>query len=95
MSSENGHQRTYYFTFGALVFFTALTVGLSYVALGHVGNIVVGAMIAATKATLIALYFMHLKGEERWVFTIALFPLALVAVLTFALMPDVGFPLQP
>ncbi len=93
MSSESGHHRTYYLTFGALVFFTALTVGLSYVTLGHVGNIVVGALIAATKATLVALYFMHLKGEERWIFTIALFPLALVAVLTFALMPDVGYPL--
>jgi cytochrome c oxidase subunit 4 len=95
MSSEAGHHKAYYATFGALVVFTALTVALSYVTLGHVANIVVGVLIAATKAAIVALFFMHLKGEERWIFTIALFPLALVAVLSFALMPDVGYPLQP
>lgn len=95
-SSDTGaHNKAYYATFGALVVFTALTVALSYVTLGHVVNIVVGALIAGTKATIVALFFMHLKGEERWIYTIALFPLALVAVLTFALIPDVGYPLQP
>lgn len=95
-SSETGaHHTAYYRTFGALIVFTVLTVALSYVPLGHVTNILVGVLIAGTKATIVALFFMHLKGEERWIFTIALFPLALVAVLAFAMMPDVGYPLQP
>ncbi len=44
-------------------------------------------LIAAVKALLVALYYMHLKFERRVIYAMALVPVVLVAVLTFLLFP--------
>lgn len=56
--------------------------------------LVLGLMtMAIIKATLVGLYFMHLKFEGNWVY-LMLVPAGLLAlVLTFALIPDVA--MQP
>lgn len=56
--------------------------------------LVLGLMsMAIFKATLVGLYFMHLKFEGKWVYFM-LVPAGLLAlVLTFALVPDVA--MQP
>jgi len=47
-------------------------------------------VLAVTKATLVGLFFMHLKYEGNWVYYM-LVPAAILAmVFTFALYPDIG-----
>jgi cytochrome c oxidase subunit 4 len=45
--------------------------------------------ISTVKALLIALFYMHLKYEGRWVLAFAIIPLIIFALVLFALMPDV------
>jgi cytochrome c oxidase subunit 4 len=52
-------------TAGALVALTAITVATSKIPLGDF-NIVLALAIAGLKATLVALFFMHLKWEGRF-----------------------------
>ncbi len=44
--------------------------------------------LAWAKATLVAMYFMHLRFERRTLAIVALTPVALVTFLTFMLLPD-------
>jgi cytochrome c oxidase subunit 4 len=54
----------YFGIFGALMVLTALTVGLAFVDLGSL-NVVVALTVAVVKATLVVLFFMHLKYESH------------------------------
>jgi cytochrome c oxidase subunit IV len=54
----------YFVIFGALMVLTALTVGLAYVNLGQM-NIVVALAVAVVKASLVVMFFMHLKYESH------------------------------
>ena len=47
----------------ALLFLTWLTVGVSYIVMGDL-NIVVAMGVATIKATLVGLYFMHLRWDR-------------------------------
>ncbi|HEY8370285.1 MAG TPA: cytochrome C oxidase subunit IV family protein [Thermodesulfobacteriota bacterium] len=44
--------------------------------------------VAVVKALIVAAYFMHLRVEPRVIYAIALVPVAIVLVLTLALLPD-------
>ena len=50
--------------FGALLVLTLVTVGVSYLDLPEVETVVVALAIATAKASLVAMFFMHLKGER-------------------------------
>jgi cytochrome c oxidase subunit IV len=52
--------KVYYGVFGALMVFTVLTYSIAYVDLGTF-NLVVALTIAIIKATLVVLFFMHVK----------------------------------
>jgi cytochrome c oxidase subunit IV len=54
----------YFAIFGALMALTAMTVGLAYVNLGQF-NIVVALAVAILKASLVVMFFMHLKYESH------------------------------
>jgi cytochrome c oxidase subunit IV len=54
----------YFAIFGALMALTAMTVGLAYVNLGQL-NIVVALAVAILKASLVVMFFMHLKYESH------------------------------
>jgi cytochrome c oxidase subunit 4 len=56
--------RTYLVIFVALVAGTALTTAAAYVDLGPL-NVVVMLLIAFVKATLVVLFFMHVKFTNR------------------------------
>ena len=71
-----GAYRTYIAVFFGLLFFTALTVGVSYVHLGR-ANLAVAVIIASIKAALVCVMFMHLKDDKRFN------SLILVAAITF------------
>ena len=47
--------------------------------------------LAAVKAVLVAMYFMHLKVERFFIHSLSLIPLALVLVLFLGLLQDVVF----
>ena len=60
---EHGGPGLYAKVFVALLFLTGLTVGAAYIDLGA-GNVVVALIIATIKASLVALFFMHLRWEK-------------------------------
>src|SRR3954471_7221726 len=64
MSEHIVPKRTYYLIFAILMVFTAITVGVAYLDLGPM-NTVVALAIACTKATLVVLFFMHVKYSTR------------------------------
>ena len=55
---------TYYTIFGLLMVFTAVTVAVAFVDVGIL-NFPIALAIAITKATLVVLFFMHVKYSSR------------------------------
>jgi cytochrome c oxidase subunit 4 len=45
-------------------------------------------LMAAVKASLVGLYYMHLKYEGKLLWVVALFPLTLVIVMIAGFLPD-------
>lgn len=60
---SHGSLKLYAAVLGALLVLTVVTVGASYLDFGS-GNIVVAVFIATIKASLVALFFMHLKDDK-------------------------------
>ena len=73
--------RPYLVIFGALLVLTIVTVAVSYLQLSTGATVAVALTIATAKASLVAMFFMHLKGERPMVY----WPLGLTAVLFAAL----------
>ena len=65
--------RTYSLVLLVLVLLTVLTVGISFIPLSPDWHMALGISIAIVKATLVALFFMHLLHSQRlmWVIVIA------------------------
>ena len=64
MSEHIVSTRIYYAIFTVLLVLTAFTVAVAYVDLGALNN-VVALGVAVTKATLVILYFMHVRYSPR------------------------------
>lgn len=47
-------------------------------------------VMALTKAVLVAMYFMHLKYEGRWVYLMVVPACLMAVILVVALVPDIG-----
>ncbi len=62
------HVKTYFMVFGALMVFTIITVGVSYLHLPTHEAIIVALFIATIKGSLVALFFMHLNHERRLIY---------------------------
>jgi cytochrome c oxidase subunit IV len=63
--SEHAHSRAFSIALGAgLLVLTAVTVKAAFIDLGAF-NPVVALLIATIKATLVVLYFMHVKGASE------------------------------
>ena len=87
MSDQTAHQhdiKPYLFVFGALLALTVVTVLVSYVHLPPGPAIALGLAIATLKASLVAAFFMHLKGE-RWIIYGVLGLTAFFALILFLL----------
>ena len=90
MSEHIVSKKIYFLIFGALMVGTILTVAAAFVDLDHVftgANTVVALTIAVIKATLVVLYFMHVRYSTRltWVIVVAgFFWLAIMFALTMA-----------
>lgn len=84
MSEHIVSRKIYFAIFGALLVLTVVTVLVARVDLGPLNNIV-ALTVAVLKATLVVLYFMHVRYSSRltWVFVIAgLFWLGILLTLT-------------
>ena len=80
---------TYVFVFLSLLGFTALTVAAAYVDLGWANN-AVALGIAIAKATLVVLFFMHVKENTRLVPAVIFSGLFLLVLLLVNLLADYG-----
>ena len=77
--------KIYYAIFAILMVLTAVTVAVAYVDLGAM-NAVVALAIACFKATIVVLYFMHVKYSTRLIkltVVAGLYWMGILFVLTF------------
>jgi cytochrome c oxidase subunit IV len=81
--------KVYFAVFLALMAFTALTVFAAFVNLGP-ANTFVALAIAVAKATLVILYFMHVKGNTKLVPVVILSGLFFLFILFLLLAADYG-----
>jgi len=75
--------RGYMVVFITLIALTAVTVGVSYLHLEVHYAVMVALAIACFKASLVALFFMHLISERQVIFLILGFTVAFFFVLLF------------
>ena len=65
------HLKVYILVFIALLVGTVITVGMYYVHLQTIAlTVAVALIIASTKASLVAAYFMHLASERKSIYTV-------------------------
>lgn len=84
--------RTYLRVFLALLVFTVLEYLFAMVAQDHFYPLLAGLLsLAITKAALVAMFFMHLRFEGRWVYLVLLPAGVLATALVLALYPDIGW----
>ena len=84
MSGHVSPKSTYYAIFGALMVLTLVTIGVAFIHLGSL-NFPVALAIAITKATLVVLFFMHVKYSSRltkMIISMAFFFLLIMFTLT-------------
>jgi len=88
--------RGYIVTLVSLLILTAITVGASYINFGS-GNVVIALAIATVKATLVALFFMHLRHDKPVNAVIACAGFLFLGLFLLFTFLDVGSrtPLQP
>lgn len=86
MSQHVVDKKTYFLVFAGLIILTLVTASVATIDLGPM-NIVVALVIAMGKATLVVLFFMHLRWSTRLVHMVAvasLFWLAILIALTLS-----------
>jgi len=69
---------------------TAIEIAVVYLPIAKLLIVILLIGLALSKASLVALYFMHLKFERRTLFLIAITPALLCAFLVLMLFPDHG-----
>src|SRR5579872_4733150 len=73
-------KKIYFVIFGSLLALTGLTTGVAYVDLGE-WNTIVALIIACCKATLVVLFFMHLRWSTHLMRVVLLSALLWLAIL--------------
>ena len=96
--------RLYFAVGGSLLVLTAITVAVAHFDLGPL-NLTVAMLIAAIKASLVALFFMHLKYDNKLyavIFVTALLFMAIFIIFTLfdtmtrdEISPEEGGPINP
>lgn len=80
MSNAVVPQKIYFTIFGSLLALTALTTGAAFIDMGQ-WNTVVALIIAVCKATLVALFFMHLRWSTNIMRVVLLSAVLWLAIL--------------
>ncbi len=87
MSGHVSPKSLYYSIFGALMVLTAITVFAAFVNLGAL-NAPIALAIATIKATLVVLFFMHVKYSSRLTKLVVATSLFFLAILLGEMMMD-------
>lgn len=78
--------------FAALIFLTFVTVGVTYVDFGRNPNLIIAILIAVVKASLVALYFMHLRWDSPFNSMVLVASFVFVAlIIIFALVDSFNY----
>ncbi len=88
---HHDHKVPYFLIAGTLFVLTVVTIAASFFNLGKAGNVILAMAIASFKGSLVMLFFMHLKYEQRIMVLIAIAPFVLAAILALALFPDIVY----
>ena len=89
MAGEKAHPN-YVAVWFWLVGLMLASVAFSYLSFSQSATVVVIFAIAAVKAVLVALNFMHLRFERLLIYSLAIIPLVLFFILTAVLFPDIA-----
>ena len=89
MATAHKHPN-YMAIFWYLAILTVVELAVIFMPLGKVTIGVLLCALALGKATMVAMYFMHLRFEARTLGMIAVVPLLIATLLIFVLLPD-GF----
>jgi cytochrome c oxidase subunit 4 len=84
-------RKQYWMIFGFLAVLTALEVGIVKTQVPKVPMVVALIGLALTKASLVGLYFMHLKWETKPVKLMVVLPMCAPAVYALALIADAAW----
>ena len=91
MTDAHREHPSYMAIFWWLLVLTILEVGVIYLPLAKMIVAVLLVGMALTKATLVGLYFMHLRFEPKTLGLIAITPLVICVFLVLMLTPDFSF----
>ena len=69
---------------------TALTIACSSFGFAPILGVTAALAVAATKAGLIAFYFMHLRKESALIYGVAVVGVVAVLVLAAGILPDIA-----
>lgn len=90
MAATTHRHPNYMAIFWYLAVLTVIELAVIFAPLGKFTIGVLLCALAVTKASLVAMYFMHLRFEARTLGLVAMTPLAIATLLVFLLLPD-GF----
>jgi len=90
MATEEHKHPNYMAIFWFLAILTVVEIAVIYMPLAKFTIGVLLCALALGKATMVAMYFMHLRFEARTLGMIAVVPLLIATLLIFVLLPD-GF----
>ena len=74
--------------FWYLAILTVVEIGVVFLPFGKLVNGTLLCALALGKASIVAMYFMHLKFETRTLGLIAITPLTIATLLVFVILPD-------
>ena len=90
MATTEHKHANYMAFFWYLAILTVVEIAVIYMPFGKFTIGVLLCALALGKATLVAMYFMHLRFEARTLGMVAVTPLLIATLLVFVLLPD-GF----
>lgn len=93
--AASSHRREYWFIFLWLTALTALEVGLVYLPISKPLMVSGLLALALAKATLVALFYMHLKHETQVLRSVVGYCLAIPAIYAAVLIAEAGWRLLP
>jgi cytochrome c oxidase subunit 4 len=82
------HHAPYMLIFGVLIVLTLAEVGYAFLSLPKIWLAIGLVVMAVWKATLVALYYMHLRFEPKRLWVLATAPLPLVVILIVAVLTE-------
>lgn len=89
--SEEAHHPNYVAVWVWLVLLAAFSVVLSFLPLSQPITLLLLFEAALVKALLVAIYFMHLKFEGLFIYSLVIVPLVFFGILLLVLMPEIAY----